>query len=280
MTAPGVVKFSTGRIWRACAKEPLFHFLIAGLALFLFTLWRGEETDISERTIIVDEDRVSQLASQWEMAWRRPPAAEELDGLIRDNIKEEIYYREAVRLGLDRDDPIIRRRLRSKMEYLATSQVEFAEPDEAELNRFFQKNRARYSANPAHSFRQLYFGDDMLAARNAITTLNSGEKVAALEISLPPYMENADKDAISRNFGDGFASAIVKLPVGTYSGPVKSGFGWHIVRVEERSAVDPPKLKDIRQQVIGDWQSETRAIREEKAYQSLLAGYRIKIASP
>ena len=105
-------------------REPLVHFLLAGLAIFVFFAAFGPEVDVGDRRIVVNEDQVRRLATQWSQTWQRPPSPTELDGLIRDYIKEEIYYREALRLGLDRDDMVVRRRMHSKMEFLATSETE------------------------------------------------------------------------------------------------------------------------------------------------------------
>ena len=150
-------------------REPLVHFLLAGLAVFLFSAWRGEEVDPASRTITIDEEQVSRLVASWQQTWQRPPTQAEIDGLIRDHIKGEIYYREAKRLGLDEDDTVIRRRLRAKMEYLAAAQVENATPDDATLQQWLDRNPARYTANAAYSFDQIYLAaQDEAAARHGL----------------------------------------------------------------------------------------------------------------
>lgn len=260
-------------------REPLVHFMIAGAALFLFRGYYGG-VDASERSIALDEKQVSGLADQWQQQWRRPPSPAELDGLIREFIKEEIYFREAIRLGLDTDDPVIRRRLRSKMEFLATAEVENAAPSDAELTRYYIANKEHYTADPAFSFDQRYYGEDKSGARAAVGALNAGKSSPVLLIPLPAAMENAPASDVARQFGDDFVAALRKLPTSKWSGPVQSGYGWHAVRVRSVVAADFAPLAEISQQVTNDWRAETKAKREAAAYQTLLDGYDIRITRP
>lgn len=264
---------------RKAVREPLLHFAVAGGALFLFSGYYGG-VDPSERQIILGETQVARLTERWQQTWRRPPTPQELDGMIRDHIKEEVYFREAMRLGLDADDPIIRRRLRSKMEFLATAEVENAAPSDAELTRFFALNKARYAADPAYSFDQRYHGDDEAGARAAIAALNAGQSPPVLRIPLPAAMGNTAASDIAREFGDNFAESLRSLPTAQWSGPIRSGYGWHAVRVRSVDVAATPPLAEIRQRVTNDWRAETRAKREAAAYQALLDGYDIRIAKP
>ncbi len=259
-------------------REPLVHFLVAGAALFLIMGQFG--TDNGDRSITIDEAQVANLARQWEQTWRRPPSPTELDGLIRDHIKEEIYFREAIRLGLDADDPIIRRRLRTKMEFLATAQTENTPPTQDELARFYDANKARYADNPVYSFEQRFFGEDVVAAEKAISALNEGKAAIAASLDVPASMYGAATDQISRQFGDEFVESLRNLPLGMWAGPVRSGFGLHAVRVNQVIASQILPLGQIMQDVTNDWRAQTRAAREEAAYQALLDGYEIRIVKP
>jgi hypothetical protein len=264
---------------KSLAREPLVHFLIAGAALFALNgLYGGE--DAQDRSISIDEEQVARLAGQWQQQWRRQPSPKELDGLIRDHIKDEIYYREAMRLRLDIDDPVIRRRLRSKMEFLASAQAENTPPTEAELARYYAANNARYASDPVYGFDQLYFGDDEAAARRAVTLLNDGKTLTARAISLPAGMEKAGASEIGKLFGDDFTESLRALPVGRWSGPVQSGFGLHAVRIRAATASRVAPLTEISQRVTNDWRAETRLKREAAAYQALLDGYDIRIEKP
>lgn len=260
-------------------REPLVHFLAAGSVLFLVMGQFGGQNGL-DRNITIDEAEVTRLATQWEQTWRRPPSVEELDNLIRDYIKEEVYFREAMRLGLDADDPVIRRRLRAKMEFLATAQVQNMEPTDAVMNIYYNKHRARYAEKPVFSLDQMFAGDDEDKARSMISALNAGSPVKTEPLSVDGSMDNAQFDDVEREFGDVFANSLRSLPTGRWSGPVQSGFGWHAVRVRNVVAAQTPTLAAIRQRVANDWSAETQSKREAEAYQALLDGYDIRIAKP
>lgn len=265
--------------FKQALREPLVHFLAAGSALFLLMGQFGSE-DSLDRSITINEAAVSRLASEWEQTWRRPPSVEELDNLIRDNIKEEVYFREAMRLGLDADDPIIRRRLRAKMEFLATAEIQNMEPSDATLTAYYAANKVRYAQNPTYSFDQQFLGEDEDIAEASVAALTDGKPVQTQPLSVAASMENAAWDSIARQFGDEFPQSLSALPQGRWSGPIRSGFGWHAVRVRKVIASNTPPMSDIRQRVSNDWQSETQATREAAAYQALLDGYTVRIAKP
>jgi peptidyl-prolyl cis-trans isomerase C len=272
---------------RRALREPLAHFLLAGLAVFALAAVRGQPVDPASRTITISEAQVSRLAARWQAAWRRAPTQREIDALIRDHIKEEIYYREALRLGLDEDDPIVRRRLRSKMEFLAVAAAEDAVPDDATLQAWVARHAARYADGAKYSFDQIYLGQLDGAAladkgRDMARQLRGGADWTALgeSISLPRSLDAADSAAVARRFGDSFVAALADAPTGQWVGPVASGFGQHLVRVHAATPAAPPRLADVRQRAENDWRAATLAAREARAYQALLDGYTIKIERP
>jgi hypothetical protein len=265
---------------KAVMREPLTHFLIAGFAVFLWSAWRGEPVDPANRTITVDARRVEALAQNWSATWGRPPTPDEIDGLIQAHIKEEVYYREALRLGLDADDAIIRRRLMSKMEFLAAAEVEAMTPDEATLRKWVARNPSRYAEGARLSFDQIYLGDR--APDAVLQRVRSGGdwRTAGSAISLSPSFDRINAGDLDRQFGDGFAASLERIGPGQWAGPVQSGFGAHLVRVRERQPGRVPALAEIRRRVENDWRAATRVEREAKAYQALLDAYTIRIARP
>lgn len=265
---------------RAALREPLVHFLIGGALVFAFFAWRGDAVDPASRRIDVTATMVGQLAAQFEQTMQREPTRAELDGLIRDHIREEIYYREALRLGLDADDSVIRRRLRSKMEYLARASIEGEQPSEATLQAWLKKNASRYAKGGLVSFDQIYLGNRN--ADNVRAELAKGMDWHRIgqPLSVPSSLENADPAEIARDFGHEFADSVVAEKPGSWVGPVQSGFGLHLVRIRAVTPVAAPKLSEVRQQVENDWRAETAAQREAKAYQTLLDGYDIRIEKP
>jgi peptidyl-prolyl cis-trans isomerase C len=269
--------------FRAALKEPLVHFLIAGLAVFVFFAYRGVPVDPESRTITVNETKVEALAASWAQTMQRQPNAGEVDALIREYIKEEVYAREALRLGLEQDDPIIRRRLRSKMEFLAASQVESAVPSDATLQKMLEGNPAKYAQGSQYSFDQIY-----LDASNPDQAKPTLQKLAAradwrqmgAAISLPRSLENTSSAEIAKIFGPAFAERVANLKSGAWAGPIESGYGLHLVRMRSVKAGQPAQLNDIRQRLENDWRAATVEEREAAAYQALLDGYTIKIAKP
>jgi hypothetical protein len=236
---------------------------------------------------VIDEERVGALAANFVQMWQRSPTPKELDGLIRDNIKEEIYYREAIRLGLDADDAIIRRRLRSKMEFLARAQVANARPDDATLQAWLDRRPQIYAAQARYSFDQIYLnplkgGDVERRAKSLLDRVNKGGDWAGLgdSISLPKSVETGERQTIARDFGNEFTVGLERLTPGQWAGPIDSGFGKHIVRVRNVQTSGLPKLNDVRLRVENDWRSATMKAREDRAYKSLLDDYTIRIEIP
>ena len=276
-----------GERLRGLLREPLVHFLAAGLLVFIIASWRGTSVDPADRTITIDEDRVTWLVGQFEQTWQRSPSPAEIDQLIRDYVKEEVYYREALRMGLDQEDPVIRRRLRSKMEFLASSQVESAPATDAELTAWLNGHKAQYAQGSRYAFDQIYLGsaDDPNVAAQAPKlqrALAAGANWQTLgqTISLPAQMAQADATAIGNEFGEGFAASLAGLKIGSWQGPVKSGFGLHLVRITKLVPGRVPPLSAVRQRVENDWREATLSDRQDRAYQALLDGYSVRIAKP
>lgn len=267
---------------RGLLREPVVHFLIIGFLVFLLSLWRGGGVDAESRTIHITEDKVARLSASWEQIWRRPPTQAEIDGLIRDYIKEEVYYREAKRLGLDEDDTVIRRRLRSKMEFLAKAQVENAQADEKTLQNWLDRHPERFATDIIYDFDQIYLGETAQDGTAILKSIAQGAdwRTQGRSISLSRALEQSSASDIARQFGDAFAQALSTAPLDRWAGPVQSGFGEHLVRVRARKASGKPTLDAVRQRVENDWRVSGANAREAEAYQALLDAYTIKIAKP
>jgi len=269
-------------------REPLVQFLLAGALIFIVFALGGGGADPGDRRITVDEARVQRIVTLWMQTWRRPPTPAELDGLIGDYVQEEVYYREALRLGLDRDDPVIRRRLRSKMEFLAVDQLESVTPGDDVLKAWMQARPALYAQDPKISFQQIYVGSatDRTAAEARAATilarLAAGATPDALRqsLSVPTALSEASRAEVDRQFGEAFSRGLLRAPIGQWTGPVASGYGLHVVKVTAVKPGPPPELDQVRQAVENDWRAATRAEREARAYQDLLKGYDVVIARP
>ncbi len=273
---------------RSCAdallREPLVHFLLAGLVVF--ALLSGRPTDPGERRITVDEAVVSRLAERWTQTYRRAPSPEEIDGLIGDYVKGQVYYREALRLGLDRDDEVVMRRMRSKMIATSTSAAEAASPTDAQLQALLNRDPARYALDPHYTLAQIYLGTDDAAARAGATELLGRLRQGASPDGMgrpapvPPRFLSAPASALASMFGDEFTAALRNAPTGSWAGPVGSGLGLHLVRIESRKVPSPPQLADVRQRLENDWRSAAIKRAEDESYRKLLEGYDVVIEQP
>ncbi len=265
--------------WPDWTREPLVHFLLAGALIFVFFTWRGEPLDPNSRAILIDRDVQAELSVRFERTLGRSPTDVELDQQIAQYVRDEVLYREALRLGLDQGDAVVRRRLVNKMDLAASVQAEATTPSEATLREWFDANADRYSGAPKFTFDQLYFSQER-DALSALTELPVADDWAALgePISLPATLDQVTPREIEARFGVTFAERLGAMQSGEdWQAPVQSGFGWHVVRLRERSEDITPAIEDIREQVENDWRSATIAARKDAAYQLLRDAYRIEV---
>jgi len=263
-------------------REPLIHFLILGAVLFLVFDLTGETDQPGERRIVVTPGQVEQLAGQFSRTWLRPPTPGELDGLVDRYVRSEIYYREALALGLGQDDPYVRNRLALKLEVLLDDLAADAEPADAELARFLEAHAERFAEPARLSFRQVYLNPEQHAdpaaeAQRLLELLRDGADPGALgDVSmLIPGLDDSTPGEIARQFGEDFAEALEGLEPGGWIGPVRSAFGVHLVQVSQRQPARQPALAEIRDAVLAEWRDQRRREAREQAYQRLRERYQI-----
>jgi peptidyl-prolyl cis-trans isomerase C len=254
-------------------REPLVHFLGLGALLYVVLTWGGTPPDPASRVIRVDAVQKAQLALGFERVMGRAPTDAELDDRIARYVRDEVLYREALRLGLDQDDAVVRQRMVAKMDMTAGGAAEIAEPDDAALRAFYKANQARYAGAQLVSFEQRLFSSEA-AAKAAL----SGADGAGQPSSLPASMSETPMREIETRFGQQFSQGLETLPaVGKWQGPIPSGFGWHIVRVTGR-AETAPDFDVLRPRLANDWRADQIARRKQSAYEILRSAYRIDIA--
>ena len=263
-------------------REPLLHFFVLGAAVFfLFALVDDSPEPMAANLLEVSEDDARRLATEFTATWQRAPTPEELDAMITHFLREEVYVREALALGLDRDDAIIRRRLQTKMEFLTESGAEAVAPDEATLEAHLDANADRFTKPPRMAFEQILLDErvedadlDVLLAR-----LNRGvdPDAAARPTLLPAVLRLSPKQVVDGTFGIGFFDALDTLPMDVWAGPVKTSLGRHVVRVTERPAPQRPSLNEIRAQVEQDWRAELTATLREARFDALLSRYEVSL---
>ena len=220
--------------------------------------------------------------------WQRPPTDQELKGLVDDHLREEIATREAMALGLDRDDTVIRRRLRQKLEFAAEDTIDAVPATEAELQAWLEGHAAAYRTEPTVSFRQVYLSPDRRGdsidndVRVLVSRLSAAGAGASIDgigdpLMLPREVERSARGEVARQFGEEFANAILEVAPGRWAGPVRSGYGVHIVLVRDKTEGGALALADVRPLVERDFLFERRKQRLDAMYENLLRRYRVVI---
>ena len=269
-------------------REPLLHFLLLGAVLFAISGVAVKRAGGEPGTIVISQARIEHLAAAFAGARLRAPTPEELDELIRDYVQEEVYYREALVMGLDRDDAVIRRRLRQKLEFVSTDIADLGQPTDDELGRFLQDHPGKFRMDSRFTFRQVYLNREQHGERlagDAAELLKqlrqAGGDFDTSSLGDPTLLERefaaVEGFEIAKQFGDKFAAALNDLPLGGWQGPVDSSYGVHLVLVEQRTGSRTPALDEVRDAVRREWNNARRQETTRKFYDSLLKRYVVLI---
>ncbi len=271
-------------------REPLVHFLLIGAALFaVYAFWGQQNTVEQERTINISAGEINWLTDIWKKRWMRPPTDEERAGLINQYLREMVLYREAVAMGLDKDDSVIRRRLGQKLEFLSQDLITPQPPTEEELRAYFDKHMDRYQKPDLVTMTQIFIdpdlrGDTTLADAEAIR-----KQLEALQefprdtqgygdpFMLQNYYPERTEAELLKLFGSGFAESVFELSPGQWHGPVLSGYGTHLVYVHDHQKSAPPTFSDVEEQVKQEWDHDKRLELNEQFVASVIARYDITI---
>ena len=261
-------------------RDPLVHFFLLGAAIFgLFALVDETPPPVAANVLEVTEDDARRLATEYEATWRRPPTVAELDYMIGERVREEVYLREALALGLDRDDAVIRRRLQTKMEFLTESGAEAVQPNDATLQAHLDSDPHRFTEPVLVAFEQVLLdervGDEEVELVEARLNLGIDPGAAARPTLLPSVFRPSPAHVVDGTFGSGFFDAIGALPEGRWAGPVETSLGRHLVRVTERREARLPALPEIRPRVEQDWRAEFTARLRKERFEALLGRYEL-----
>lgn len=268
-------------------REPLVHFVVLGALIFGISSWFSQEAP-GERDIYVSLARQDNLRQLFERTWQRPPSDSEMQGLIDDFIREEIAYRESRKRQLDSDDIVIRRRLRQKLELLAEDVASLVPPSDEVLLELLENEPEQYRQPAVFSLQQLFFSeDDQLQSieqqiQAALEDLQSGATDTELLPSgstsmLPASMSDVSEVHVDRVFGDGFALAVLQFEEGIWSGPVRSGFGLHLVRVDDVTTGYLPEIDEVRDELQRDWLYDRRNAAIDELYAQFSENYNIEV---
>lgn len=268
-------------------REPLLHFLFIGAALF-FLYNVHNETTVDNNRIVISKAQINHLLTLWKKKRQREPTQAELDSMIQQQVREEVMVREALAMGLDNDDRIIRRRLAQKMEFITSNIATLAEPDDTELRDYLLKHSDKFSLPARIDFKQVFINPEKHGidtddyAKNLLSKLlQDGKEIDIKTISdslmLETHYNQVTVNDATRLFGKDFSSEIFTLPVGSWQGPIQSGYGYHLVHISQKTEEQMPELDTIREKVLLEWQSQQRRELDIAFYENLRKRYEITI---
>lgn len=273
-------------------KEPLLWFLLLGAGLFALFQQVSDESfpnDGQLEEIVVTEGRIQALSLGFEKVWQRPPSQAELDALIENFVREEVLYREALAMGLDRDDPIVRRRMKQKIEFLSEDLAGLEQPADTELQAYLTANQETYRRPSRYSFRQVYLNVDKRGqsveaeALEMLSQLRSRDTDAAVSgdsIMIPRQFDLATERDVERVLGREFLQRLQQTPIDGWQGPIRSGYGLHLVHISKRVDGEIPALDAVRNAVFRDWSAQQREQANTAFYDALRKRYRVTVANP
>ena len=268
-------------------REPLLHFLLIGAALFaVFEIVNDRSPGNSDNHIVVTAGRIAQLENIFTKTWQRSPTVEELKGLVDDFILEEIYYRQAVAIGIDRNDTVIRRRLRQKFEFLTDDMAAAAIPGVEELASYLAANPDIFMRDTTYTFEQVYINADRTGVdleskvASKLSALRDGKAVEGDSGLLPTFFNQIPRRAVDSNFGSDFSTRLDLLPLKEWHGPIASGLGLHLIRMETRVEGTLPELAEIRPIVEREWAHDKRLETRRTINERLLNDYEVVIEWP
>ena len=275
--------------WRRFWREPLTRFFAAGAGLFVLYALVGGQAPTDDRRIFIDRYELEALAALWQAQWRRPPTRDELTRLVVDRVREEVLYREAIALGLDENDVLVRRRLAEKLEMALNDVAATAEPSGDELRRYFESHADRYVEPPGLILTHRFFSGDRRGdsteadARAALATLVAGGTADDDSFHAAKTLALEDAGRLEQIFGTAFRDTVVEhagRPGSRHAwfGPVPSAYGAHLVRVDAYREGRGRPLDEVRETVLDDWRRDHVAARESERYAEMRASYEVDVA--
>jgi len=269
---------------KALLREPIVLFIFIGFVFYLLQALIFNTDPSDRKQIIVTSDQLKQLESGFFNTWMRSPTQNELEGLIADQIRNEVFYREALAMGLEENDQVIRNRMRQKLELLMDNMASVNVPSEQMLEAFLQENADDFKKDYQVSFIQVFVNpelhsDPQIVAENMLDQLQDGASPEDLgDRTLMGYVfpEYSQTD-VGRRFGSDFARQIMQVKSNDWSGPLNSGIGLHLIRIDHFEEGTLPELSQIRKSVEREWMARQKSELKAAAYEKLLEGYDVQI---
>lgn len=261
---------------RDILKEPLLHFVLIGGALFAgYSVW-GQRSAAPDSVQVTSAD-IQRLSGLWSKQWNRTPSAQEQQELIRDHLEEVLLAREAIALGMDQDDIIIQRRLAQKMKFLLDDTLRIAEPDDALLREFHARHAGLFQQRARVSLTQ-YFFSSQDAALKGLQALQQNDAAAVGEPTLLEQdIQAVDQQILANLLGAPFAEQVFALQPSRWYGPLASGYGFHLVRVNQHDAARPLPFEEVRGHVLAEWARVEQEKARQQYFATLLQKYQVEV---
>ena len=272
-------------------REPLLHFLLLGAGLFALYSALNRNTELPRDRIVISAGQFENFTETFARTWQRPPTAEELKGLVDQYVQEEMLSREAIKLGLDENDTVIRRRLQQKMEFIVEDLAATKPPTDDELAEYFARHPDAFRSEPQFTFRHVFLSPekrgqnlagDASALLAQLRTPGFSEDLGAVgdNLLLPAGFKDAAARRVEADFGKEFAAQLATLKTGEWTGPIRSGYGVHLILLEGRTDARLPALAEVRDQVAREFISSRRLAAHQKFLEDLLTKYEVSIDWP
>lgn len=267
-------------------KEPLVHFLLLGCLIFAaYGLLKREQ--YQENTIVISQQQFDHLTNLWRSQWKRDPSPDDIAAILDRHIRQEVFSREALRMNLDHNDEIIKKRLAQKMEAVASDLQTLTSPaTEEQLKKYFHQHEEFFILPLSYSFKQILFltseQDRKALMQNFLQSLRAGAEIPKnrqSKLGVPCDWPITSESDIENAFGSPFSRSLDDLPIKQWSGPIRSGYGWHLVYIEIKQEPRLPDFQEVRDFVAREYDYQSELLAQDQVYQELLAKYNVSITA-
>jgi peptidyl-prolyl cis-trans isomerase C len=268
------------------AKEPFVHFLVLGALIFVAYAWLdgGRTAQDPNNRIVIDQGELDHLKNLWKLQWKRDPAPSDVAAIIDRHLRQEVFYREALKMNLDHNDGIIKKRLAQKMEAVADDLSKLTRPPtDEQLREYYESRQDFFTLPKAYAFKQILFlPDEKKGMEATLVSLRQGATIPPdrlNKLSVPAAWSLTSVRDIENAFGGAFSEALDDLPVGAWSGPVRSGYGWHLVFIQNKEQARVPDFEEVRDYVAREYEYRSALETQDQVYKDLLQKYEVSITA-
>jgi len=270
-------------------REPFVHFVFLGALIFAANVWLdpGQSVQDGNNHIVINQAELDHLKNLWRLRWKRDPAPSDVKAIIDRHLRQKVFYREALKMNLDHNDEIIKKRLAQKMEAVASDlSTLMRPPTDEQLKKYFHSRKDFFTLPRAYAFKQILFLPDEKDSESRLqATLVSMRQGAPIprdqlnKLSIPAEWPLTSVNDLENAFGGDFSRLLDDLPVGDWSGPVRSGFGWHLIFIEKKEEARIPKFEEVRDYVAREYEYRSVLKTQDQLYKELLENYKLSISA-